>query len=87
MKLTVITKTSCKVSRGLLEFLDTLPQVKQENIYVLDNTTSSLMDLYNIIDSYDTYGFPTLILHDANERVITGFSEQTKDIIKNYMLC
>jgi thioredoxin-related protein len=91
-KVTVIAKASCLASKSLLSYLEGLSSDCLNLIGVLDEQTSSTKDLYNILDSYGVYGFPTIVLHgkksyDGEDTIISGFTEHTKPIILNHLAC
>lgn len=91
-KLTVIVKASCAASKKLMNYLESLSDECKNFIGVLDEQTSSMSDLYKILDSYDTTGFPTIILHgkqsiDGSEAIISGFAEHTKTLLLNHLEC
>lgn len=84
----IISKPNCGPCKALKSFIGTLDMSCQNHISVLDEKTSTMDELHNILDSYGSYGFPTLILQSSGgDRVITGFGMQTVDIIKNHLGC
>jgi hypothetical protein len=91
-KVTVIAKSTCLASNNLLDYLKNLSIDCLNLIGVLDEETSSMKDLYNILDSYGVYGFPTIVLHgkksyDGEDTIISGFTEHTKPLILNHLAC
>lgn len=87
-KLLIISKPNCAPCTALKTFILSLPEECQEKVTRLDESTSSQEDLHNILKSYGSYGFPTLILQsDEKERVVTGFGKQTIELIKNHIEC
>lgn len=83
----IITKKTCFPCKQLTDFVNELDDKCKEKILTLNETTSSLKDLNLIIDSYDSNGFPTIILKGETERVITGFNNDTKTLIKTHLEC
>jgi len=83
----IISKKSCGPCTALMNQIRSLSQEIQEKISVLDESTSSLSELVDIANSYDSSGFPTIVLKrdDNPERVITGFGLKTLKIITDHV--
>lgn len=82
-KITIISKQSCAPCQALKEMLKTLPENINENIDVIDDTNTEIKDIYNMMDFYGSYSFPTIILHDQ-KRIVNGFGAGTKKLILDY---
>ncbi len=84
----IISKPNCGPCIALKNYIETLSEKCKHHISILDDKTSTMEELHSILDSYGSYGFPTLILQSqGGDRVVTGFGSQTKDIIKNHLEC
>lgn len=80
--MTVICKRNCNISNQLLNFVEKLEC--QEKINIISDELLKPSDFYYNIKKYEISSFPHIVL---NDREITGFTNETKNIIKNYLQC
>lgn len=84
--ITIISKTSCPPCKTLKEFIKMLPEDKQNMFTILDDTNTDMEDIYNMLTSYKSSSFPTLIFKtEDKETVLTGFGSFVSDTIKEFV--
>jgi glutaredoxin len=73
--ITILSKTTCGPCQALKQFIKTLPENKQKMFTIIDDTTINMNKLIDMVKSYDSNGFPTIILKDnGKEEVIIGLN-------------
>lgn len=85
----IITKPNCAPCIALKAFVSSLDETCQQKFSILDETTSSMTELHSILESYGSYGFPTIVLEEEGkeDRLITGFGSKTAELIKTHISC
>lgn len=79
----MLSKTTCGPCQGLKQFIKTLPKDKQSMFTIIDDTTIDMNKLIDMVKSYNSNAFPTLILNDnGKEEVVIGANlNKIKDFI------
>ena len=81
----IISKKHCAPCTSLKKAIESLPQEVKEKISVLDETTSTQDEIFKILNSYGSMGFPTIVLQGNPEKVITGYGAKTLTLITDHV--